>query len=96
MATVKILEGQTLFDIAVQELGDAERVMEIATFNDISITEDLLPGSFIQVPAYDLTKRGIVNLFSRMCIKPASGGITVTEKNEGIDYWEIEKDFIVQ
>lgn len=93
---IKVLDGQTLVDIAVQELGDASRVMEIAELNEINITDDLEAGQIIQVPVYESSKRSIVNLFRDFCNRPACG-ITIQEaKNEGIDFWAIENDFVVQ
>ncbi len=98
MKSVKVLDGQTLVDIAVQELGDAERVMEIAEANEMKVTDDLVSGSEIMVPDFDRTKRSIVNLFSDDANKPASA-LTVDETEgvgEGIGFWIIENDFVVQ
>ena len=98
MVTVKILDGQTISDIAVQALGDAERSMEVAYLNGMSLTDDLIAGSFINVPDFDLSEKNVVQLFSDPANAPASddsaGG--VDEILEGIGYWYLENDFIVQ
>lgn len=97
MKTVTILEGQTVTDIAVQELGDAERSMEIAVMNNISITDDLIAGSFINVPDYDASKQNYVQLFANSANKPASADSS--DENgllTGIGYWYLENDFIIQ
>lgn len=44
METVIVTNNQTLTDIAIQVYGEAERVIELAVINDLSITADLEPG----------------------------------------------------
>ena len=97
MKQVKIEHGQTQVDIAIQELGDIERLFEIALLNDKRITDDLPAGSFIQVPDYDLRKRDIVNVFKLPVNKPASGVALINgePQPEGIEYWGIEMDFVI-
>ena len=98
MKVVKILLGQTICDIAVQELGDAERSMEVADLNGLSLTDDLTAVNTLLVPDYNTSKTNIVNLFSDPANAPASADVSggADSKKEGIDYWIIENDFIVQ
>lgn len=98
MKVVKILLGQTISDIAVQELGDAERSMEIADLNGLSLSDDLTGIDTLLVPDYDTSKVNIVNLFSDPANAPASADVSggVDSQLEGIDYWILENDFIVQ
>ena len=98
MKSVKILDGQTLVDIAIQELGDGERVMELATLNEMNITDDLVSGEYVDVPEYDKSKRSMVNLFKDDANKPASGMYPTPGvlPQQGIGYWIIETDFVVQ
>jgi hypothetical protein len=101
MKVAKIQSGQTLVDIALQELGDATRVFEIADLNGIGITADLVAGSTLLVPDYAREKRGIVQVFTNPSNMPASaetvqldaGGVVVPQ--EGIEFWAVETDFIV-
>jgi len=95
MKEVKILFGQTIIDIAMQELGDASRIFEVADLNNISVTSDLVPGSLIAVPNPAPEKSNIVKLFSNPALKPASMQ-TDNEDEDGIEFWAIEDDFIVQ
>ncbi|MGQ0739147.1 MAG: hypothetical protein ACT4OJ_08830 [Bacteroidota bacterium] len=98
MKSVKVLNGQTLVDIAVQELGDASRALEIAELNDRKITDDLAAGQLVNVPDYERERRSTVILFTDDANKPASG-LTQEEidaRPEGIDYWILENDFVVQ
>lgn len=98
MPTIQTNEGQTLKDIAVQYLGNAERVSEIALLNNINITDDLEIGTSLLIPEVDIEKTSIINHFQKNNIVPASS-IDVAvgeEEEEGIDYWAIEEDFIIQ
>jgi hypothetical protein len=97
MKTVKVQAGQTLIDIAIQELGDGSRVAEIAVLNDLNITEDLLGGTILKMPDADISKRSLVNLFRDKSNAPASW-ITADEevRLEGIGYWYIDNDFVVK
>lgn len=98
MRKVKILYGQTLLDIAIQELGDLERVFEIAVDNNISISDELDEVPVLNVGDYDKDKRYLVQLFSTPANKPASADKAgdVNARLEGIDYWTLGLDFIVQ
>lgn len=97
---VKVLKGQTLVDIVIQELGDADRTVEVAELNEMNITDELTAGDMITVPDFDVSKRAIVNAFINDAFKPASG--IGNDEDElvipltGIDYWAIENDFVVQ
>jgi hypothetical protein len=94
--TVKILAGQTMADIAVQELGDVSRVFEISELNDKPITEELMPGSYLTLPVAATDKRYLTQLFSDPANKPASACDAEAGALEGIDYWALEIDFVVQ
>lgn len=72
MKIVTVLNNQTLIDITMQELGDVERLFELAVLNGVSITGDLQAGSTIVVPDFDLSKRNTVRIFSDKSLAPAS------------------------
>lgn len=91
METV-VLDGQSLFDIAIQEAGSIESVFDIAVANNISITDMLQAGQI-------LIKGKVLNVsvaeYYRMKnIKPATD-IGLYENNDGIDYMAVGIDFIV-
>ncbi len=96
MKDVATLYGQTVSDIAIQELGDAERAMEIAELNGLSISTELTPGLILQVPDYERNKIDVVQLFTNKALAPASMDVLSSDLDEGIDYWALELDFIVQ
>lgn len=96
MKDVKVLYQQTITDIAVQELGDAERAIEIAALNGLSLTTALQAGQILTVPDFDITKADTVQLFTNKALAPASFADDDFDENEGIDFWALEIDFIVQ
>lgn len=96
MKAVKILFNQTLLDIAVQELGDYARAVELAVLNGLKVTDMPVVGSFVQVPDYDRDKSYLVTLFKDDANKPATGDTGIdTELLQGIGYWRIEQNFRV-
>jgi len=88
---VKVLNNQSLFDIALQAAGSIDSVFDIATANGLGITDELPVGMLLTVPK--VVNRRIVEYYRVNSIIPA----TAVEANtqEGIDFWAIEYDFIV-
>jgi hypothetical protein len=96
MKSVKILFNQTLLDIAVQELGDYSRAVELAVLNGMKLTDMPVAGSFVQVPTYERDKSYLVTLFSDDANKPATGDTGIENAVlQGIGYWRIEQNFRV-
>jgi hypothetical protein len=94
-----INKHQTLIDFAIEHCGDANKAIEIANLNNISITDEVAAGTNLIIPEVkDSTATSIINHFQKNNIVPASS-IDVAvgeEEEEGIDYWAIEEDFIIQ
>lgn len=98
MAKVIVQYGQTWLDIAMQEMGDVQRVIEIVQLNGRSLTDELQAGEELEVPVFEPSKRKLVALFSDPANKPASGSNVIggdTIEGEGIEFWGIENDFLV-
>lgn len=96
MDRVKVITGQTLFDIAIQTSGSIEAVLEIAAANDISVTDDLEPGKELEVPR--VVNQTIADYFRVNGITPATAVRKEDQENApygGIDFMGIEIDFIV-
>ncbi len=91
----KILHGQTLIDISVQELGEPERVMELAVLNNLSVTGAIQGLDPIEIPSISSQKRRVVQLFVPPT-SPSSIDDELPTVAEGIGAWAIENDFIVQ
>ncbi len=94
---IRAIHGQTWTDLSMQELGDEERVFELADLNGVGITENVALGVDLITPVLLADKKQIVNILK--ATKPASGelpnppgGVLV---EEGIEFWAIELDFVV-
>lgn len=95
MTTIKVLYNQTLADIAIQYLGDADRAVELAELNGVGISDELEAGQEMLIPDPDPESDNIVWTFRNQALAPSSGD-GEEHKPEGIDYWQLENDFIVQ
>ena len=91
---MKVLQGQSLFDIACQTLGSAESAIQIALLNGISVTDDLQVGQELEIPG--VANRSIVTYYFNKGLTPATG-ITDTEVATlgGLGYMAIGIDFII-
>lgn len=95
---MRVLSGQTVIDVAMQEAGSAEAAFEIAMQNDLSITDDLVAGTVLVNNA--IVNETVVIELAAENIKPASD-ISIIDINniiasgEGIGWMQIEYDFIV-
>ena len=56
MKTVTVKSGQSLLDIAIQEKGTLECILELASLNGLSITDDLTAGMELMVPSETYNK----------------------------------------
>lgn len=95
MYNVTVLDGQSLFDIAVQHTGNVANAAIIAKANNISINDDLATGTVLAIPdgvdADDKSSR----YFETSRTKPTTGDVG-EQVPSGIDFMGIEIDFIVQ
>lgn len=76
--TVTVLEGQSLLDIALQELGSLEGAYNLAVLNGLSLTDSLAAGMLLQLP--DVVDKRIVNYYSERNIRPATMFDPVTKQ----------------
>ena len=97
MNAVRVESGQSLLDLAVQHCGSVEELLSLALANGLSPTGALIAGAevFVGPP----TNRAVANLFAVNGIKPATA-ITQEDElqtiaDEGIEFWTVEKDFII-
>ena len=95
MRHITVSEGQTLMDIAVQYLGDGERVFDIMELNGLELTDEPEPGTELLVPEVAIDKVRIAEVFSSRGLMPASMEEPENEPG-GIDHWAIGYDLVVQ
>lgn len=67
---VKVLQGQSLFDIAIQKIGSAEGAFDLAVLNGLSLTDELASGSELSLPA--ATNSSVVAYYMNREIQPAT------------------------
>lgn len=63
MKEITVISNQSLFDIAIQECGTVSAVLDIAMANNISITQELIPGQKIKIPLTDKVNKDVINYF---------------------------------
>lgn len=89
-----VLEGQSLFDIAIQECGSVEAAFDLAVANNISMSNEL-PSSQSLIKTNVQQKR-IVDYFDNKKIKPATWSRPTEVQLTGIGYMVIEVNFTVK
>jgi hypothetical protein len=95
MPNIAVKDRQSLLDIGMQESGTAEAAFSLATLNNLSVTEDLLNRQIVlSAPVID---KATVTFFKKENRSPATAETLLPEdeRDEGIDFWTIEEDFIV-
>ncbi len=95
---VKVLHNQSLFDVVLQCTGSIESVLEVAKENNISITDDLVPGTELVIPDSVKIDEDILNYYKAKRIQPATAlteEMQIEEQPQGIGYWAIGVDFVV-
>ncbi len=100
MITATVLYKQSLLDVILQLTGAMDSLVSVAHLNNISITDDLVPGQKISFPEDVALDEDILNYYRAKKVQPAtalsSEDKLVAAKPEGIGYWAIEVDFEVQ
>lgn len=95
MYNITVLDGQTLFDIAVQHTGNVANAAKIAQANNISVNDDLVTGTVLTIPNSVEVDTSTARYFETSRTKPTTGDVG-DQVPSGIDFWGIEIDFIVQ
>ncbi len=95
-----VLYKQSLLDVVLQLTGSVNSLVEVAHHNNISVTDDLVPGQKISFPEKVEIDEDILNYYKAKKVQPATAMSSedkiIADKPEGIGYWAIEVDFEVQ
>jgi hypothetical protein len=67
---VTVLYQQSIFDLAVQQCGSADAALAIAQMNGKSITDELVVGEVLRVPA--VVNRNVAMYYENGNLKPAT------------------------
>lgn len=96
MQSITVGNRQTLLDMAMQHAGSSEAAFAMCVQNDVPITKVYAAGTILPAPV--IINEDVVTLYLTEKAKPASIISSPETDNifEGIGYWYIEDDFIVQ
>ncbi len=100
MVEATALYAQSFLDVVLQATGCIDALVEVAKFNDLSITDDLMAGQKIKFPESVKIDNEIVSYYKAKKVNPATA-LNTTDKeeitqSEGIGYWKISVDFVIQ
>ena len=83
-----IKNRQTVLDIALQYLGDPERIVEVAMLNNMDV-DDVAAGTGISLPTVDLNKSTVINGLTSRNLVPASAVLVNNYEDEWTLYYTI-------
>ena len=63
--TTTVSDGQSLVDVALQELGSIEALFDLADAGGLAITDLLSAGQVLAVPASSTAQAGLINYYAR-------------------------------
>lgn len=95
MNKVGVLQGQSLYDLAIQETGTVESVFELALKNNMSVTDTLPLDIPFEIPSEIAKEKKIVSYYKALNLKPATENKGSLGVAIGINFWTIEVDFTV-
>jgi hypothetical protein len=92
----RVLNGQAWVDLVLMLTGDEERLFEICDLNEMGITDEIIAGTIIKSIDSAFDKKGVVNAL-RFAIPASILNQPMNEEpsTEGIEFWAIEFDFMV-
>ena len=97
--TITVLHNQSLLDLSLQHTGTIESIFEFAEANTLNITDDVVAGKILALPAEAFTNKDILAYYTAKNLQPATAFTKedeqVFERQEGISIWAINLDFIV-
>ena len=73
--TTTITEGQSLVDVAIQELGTVAGLFDLADEAGLAITDLLTPGQVLPVPTSPVARPELTNYFVKMAVRVNTGDV---------------------
>jgi len=92
---LKVKENQSILDVVSQSLGSLEAAFAFCLVNEVSISEDLSSGQFVEIPDSPDKNVDVLNYFSAQEQELASGFPLTEDLSGGIGVMIIEQTFIV-
>lgn len=97
--TITVLHNQSLLDLALQHTGTIESIFELAEANTLNISDDVVAGKTLVLPAEAFTNKDILGYYTAKNLQPATAfskeDEQVFERLEGISIWAINLDFVI-
>lgn len=91
------LHNQSVFDFLLMHTGSIGGAIDFARANSISITDDLVPGRWYEIPEGIITDTDILNYYANNDFTPATGNmVNVIETDFGIGEMAIAQTFIIR
>ena len=94
MAEIRVLEGQSLFDLAIQTAGSMEASFLLAESNKIGIADDIAPGATLVLS--ETVNKDIADYYNSRNLQPATNATIEESKLTGIGNMIVEQNFIIQ
>ncbi len=97
-----VLHNQSLLDFAIQHTGNVTNAFEIAKANGLAVSDELEAGVELAIPETVVNDADVLQYYASRSIQPATAITTIIidgepeTQLEGISYWAIYDDFIVQ
>lgn len=96
---ITVLHNQSLLDLALQHTGTIESIFELAEANTLNISDDVVAGKTLVLPAEAFTNKDILGYYTAKNLQPATAfskeDEQVFERLEGISIWAINLDFVI-
>ena len=96
---VTVLHNQSLLDLALQHTGTIESIFEFAEAKALNISDDVVAGKTLVLPAEAFTNKDILAYYTAKNLQPATAfskeDEQVFERLEGISIWAINLDFVI-
>lgn len=78
MNQTNVSTGQSLVDVALQELGHVEALFDLADANGLSLTEALTPGTKLVIPASAAALPDVASYFTGLAYRVNTGAGAIT------------------
>lgn len=89
---MKVLQGQSLIDISIQELGSAEGAFDLAMLNGLNITDEIPAGFDISLLA--TVNKSTAGYYANKAIKPATADNKVITEVSRVFFEELPIEFM--
>lgn len=91
------LHNQSVFDFLLMHTGSVAGAVSFAKANDISVTDDLIPGQKYVIPNGIAIDEDILNYYIQNKFVPATGNmVNIIETDFGIGEMAIAQTFIIR